>query len=101
MRNLMSFEEFVVNEATKSDDQGFNPTKETSTTEFSTADLTPGKSYIVKSGDAEMACIYQGNTDGKFIFNPEGKVEGETTQPCEFDAVGIEAAIKAGEVKEA
>jgi hypothetical protein len=101
MRNLMSFEEFVVNEATKSDDQGFNPQKETDSTEFSTSGLTPGKAYLVKSGDSEMPCIYQGNTDGKHIFNPEGKVEGETTQPCEFTDAELATAMKAGEVKEA
>jgi len=100
MKNLMSFDEFVMNEAAKNDAAGFNPEKETKSDEFS-QELTPGKKYNVKSGDTTSLCIYQGNTDGKFVFNPEAKVEGETTSPCEFTEEEFNAAIKAGDITEA
>lgn len=97
MKNLMSFEEFVVNEAAKSDANGFNPEKETTSDEFN-QDLTPGAKYNVKSGEETSLCIYQGNTDGKYIFNPEAKEEGVTLSPCEFTEAELAAAMKAGEI---
>jgi hypothetical protein len=100
MKNLMSFEEFVINEATKSDATGFNPEKEETSAEFN-QELTPGKKYNVKSGEETSVCIYQGNTDGVYIFNPEAKEEGETTTPCEYTESEVMAAIKAGEITEA
>lgn len=97
MKNLMSFDEFVVNEAAKNDAAGFNPEKETTSDEFN-QELTPGKKYNVKKGEETSLCIYQGNTDGVYVFNPEAKEEGETTSPCEYTEAELDAAMKAGEI---
>lgn len=93
----MSFDEFVVNEADKYDASGFNPSKETASNEFN-QELTPGKKYNVKKGEETSLCIYQGNTDGVYVFNPEAKKDGVATTPCEFTEAEVMAAFKAGEI---
>ena len=97
MKNLMSFDEFVVNEADKYDASGFNPSKETTSGEFN-QELTPGKKYNVKKGAETSLCIYQGNTNGVYVFNPEAKKDGVVTTPCEFTEAEVMAAFKAGEI---
>ena len=98
MKNLMSFDEFVINEAGKFDDaSGFNPSKETTSDEFN-QELTPGKKYNVKKGAETSLCIYQGNTDGVYVFNPESKKDGVVTTPCEFTEAEYVAASKAGQI---
>jgi hypothetical protein len=93
----MSFDEYVVNEAAKNDAAGFNPEKETTSDEFN-QELTPGKKYTVKKGEETSLCIYQGNTDGVYIFNPEAKEAGVVLAPCEYTEAELDAAIKAGEI---
>jgi hypothetical protein len=98
MKNLMSFDEFVINEAGKFDDaSGFNPEKETTSEEFN-QELTPGKKYTVKKGEETSLCIYQGNTNGVYVFNPEAKEDGVVTAPCEYTEAEVTAAMKAGEI---
>ena len=97
MKNLMSFDEFVVNEAGKFDASGFNPAAEATSDEFN-QELTPGKKYNVKKGEEISLCIYQGNTDGVYIFNPEAKEDGITLSPCEFTEAEYAAAFKAGQI---
>jgi hypothetical protein len=97
MKNLMSFDEFVVNEATKNDASGFNPSTEATSDEFN-QELTPGKKYNVKKGEETSLCIYQGNTDGVYVFNPEAKKDGVVTTPCEFTEAEYAAAFKAGKI---
>ena len=103
MKNLLSFDEFVNEhynaEETKivegTDADGFDPTKTTDvdSTEApaaTTADLIPGKEYVV---DGRQDLIYQGVTDGVYVFNGEDKAEA-----IQFTEDEISALCSAGKV---
>lgn len=112
MKNLLSFDEFVnehynveetnevetkVEEGTDAD--GFDPAKTTDAdpTEApakTCADLVPGKEYVV---DGKSDMIYQGVTDGVYVFNGEEKAEAVQFTEDEMSALctaGKVAAVK-------
>jgi hypothetical protein len=80
MKKLISFEEFVnehykVQEATDAD--GFNPAKTTDKDEVEDtikdlSGLVPGKEYeLTVDGTSKKNMMFQGVTDGVYIFNSE------------------------------
>jgi hypothetical protein len=84
MKSLLSFEEFVnehykVEEATDAD--GFNPAKTSDKDEVvksikTVAELIPGKEYELKiEGETKKDMMFQGVTDGVYIFNSEDQEE--------------------------
>jgi hypothetical protein len=84
MRKLLSFEEFVnehykVEEATDAD--GFNPTTTTDddkvdSTVKDLSGLIPGKEYeLTIDGNVKKNMMFQGVTDGVYIFNSEDQEE--------------------------
>lgn len=86
MKNLLSFEEFVnehyVMEATDAD--GFNPAYTTDADPTGSplsniSELLPGKEYVLKVGEeTHTDMIYQGVTNGVYIFNGEDKAHDVT-----------------------
>jgi hypothetical protein len=103
MKNLLSFNEFVnehynaeettVVEATDAD--GFNPTTTTDAdpTEAaikSTEELVPGTEYVV---DGKKDMLYQGVTDGVYVFNGEEKAEA-----VQFNEEEMAALVSGGKV---
>jgi hypothetical protein len=102
MKNLLSFDEFVnehynVQEANDAD--GFNPTNTTDADPVggalaSVAELTPGKEYVLTvDADKHTDMIYQGVTNGVYIFNGEDKAND-----VQFSEEEISALIGKGGV---
>ena len=100
MKSLLTFEEFVnehykVEEATDAD--GFNPTKAdevkgTEGTVKTLADLIPGKEYEMTVDGKKKSMIFQGVTDGAYIFNAED--QEETIRYTEEEATDLIAGAK-------
>jgi len=108
MKNLLSFDEFVnehynveetkevetkVEEGTDAD--GFDPSKTTDADPTEAAiktveELVPGTEYVV-DGKADM--LYQGVTDGVYVFNGEEKAEA-----VQFTEDEMAALVSAGKV---
>jgi hypothetical protein len=103
MKKLLSFEEFVnehykVEEATDAD--GFNPTTATETDEVvdtvkDLSGLVPGKEYeLTVDGDAKKNMMFQGVTDGVYIFNSEDQEEDVRFSEEEMSAIVAKGAKK-------
>lgn len=89
MKNLLSFEEFI-NE--NYDAQGFTPTQEpdvTGKTVETIDEIVLGKEYKIE--DKEY--LYQGVTDGQYIFNGE-----EEADALNINAEELQALISGGKV---
>lgn len=95
---IPTFDEFV-NEATDAD--GFNPTKASDAdlvvAKIKTLDeLVPGKEYRLNiDGNNISDLVYQGVTDGYYIFNEED----HNTEPKTFNKAAIEKIVAAGGVE--
>lgn len=101
MKKLLSFEEFVnehynVVEATDAD--GFNPTATTDKDEVDTtvkdlSGLTPGKEYeLTVDGDSKKNMMFQGVTDGVYIFNSEDQEDAVRFSEEEMSAIVAKGA---------
>lgn len=96
-RYIPTFEQFV-NEATDAD--GFNPQRasqaDLKVSEIKTLeDLIPGKEYILKiDGKENNDMVYQGVTDGYYVFNEED----HNSEPMTFDEKEISDLVSKGAI---
>jgi len=96
-RYIPTFEQFV-NEATDAD--GYNPQTasqaDLKVSEIKTIEeLIPGKEYILKiDGKENNDMVYQGVTDGYYVFNEED----HNAEPLTFDEQEISELVSKGAV---
>jgi hypothetical protein len=98
MKNLLSFDEFVnehYNVSEGDDSTGFDPTKTTDADATEAAiktveELVPGTEYVV---DGKTDMLYQGVTDGVYVFNGEEKAEA-----VQFTEEEMSSLVSAGKV---
>jgi hypothetical protein len=98
-RHIPTFEQFVL-ESTDAD--GFNPqnasqadvkVKEIKTLE----ELIPGKEYILTiDGKENNDMVYQGVTDGYYVFNEED----HNSEPVTFDEAEIAELVSKGSISQ-
>jgi len=96
-RYIPTFEQFV-NEATDAD--GFNPQsasqEDLKVSEIKTLEeLIPGKEYILTiDGKENNDMVYQGVTDGYYVFNEED----HNAEPLTFDEEKISELVSKGAI---
>jgi hypothetical protein len=102
MKNLLSFDEFVnehYNVSEGDDSTGFDPTKTSDVDATEAAiktveELVPGTEYVV---DGKTDMLYQGVTNGVYVFNGEEKAEA--VQFTEEEMASLVSAGKVAAVK--
>ena len=88
MKKLLSFDEFVNEQY-----DGFDPSQTTSEDPIAKViqtidELTPGKEYCLTIDDIKNCdMLYQGVTDGSYIFNGEDKANDIALSTAEMQAV--------------